>query len=88
MNKLWAAVKSTAGELVVAALVAGMVYLSVQMFNQGEIAQDVAAAPATTDNCTSEQHATACQPAPASTLALPTAPDAQAPLYVTVTVAE
>lgn len=87
MNRLWAAVKSTAGELVVAALVAGMVYLSVQMFNQGEIPQPVAAAPATSGNCTDE-HAAACQPAPAPMLALPAAPDAQAPLYVTVTVAE
>lgn len=38
-GRLLAAVKSTGGELLVAALVARMVYLSIQLFNQDDIAQ-------------------------------------------------
>lgn len=72
-----------------AALVAGMVYLSVQMFNQGEIVQEVGAAPGMTGSCTPGSHsAAACQPVAASTHAPPTSPDPHAPFYVTVTVAE
>lgn len=91
MSKLGAAVKSTAGELLVAALVAGMVYLSVQMFNQGEIERPAGATTAVTGSCAPDgPDAAVCPPGPGltPTPAPATAPDPDKPFYVTVTVAE
>lgn len=89
MNKLWAVLKSTAGELVVAALVVGMVYLILQLFNQREILQEISPDPGMTKHCTQDSEGgVVCSQVPIAPAAPPASPDPDAPLFVTVTVGE
>lgn len=96
-KKLWSVLKATAGDLVIGALVVGMVYLIVQLFNQRAIFQQISPDPGMTKNCTQDSEGeVVCSQvpiAPAAPAAAPglnasTSPNPDAPLYVTVTVAE
>ena len=89
LNKLWAVLKSTAGELVVGALVIGMVYMILQLFNQRAIFQEITPDPGMTKHCTQDSEgAVVCSQAPKPPPAPAAAADPDAPLFVTVTVGE
>lgn len=90
IEKFRAILKRTGAELVMAALVAGMVYLIVQLFSQRAILQEISPDPGMTKNCTQDSDGVVvCSQAPAAPAAPPAAaPDPDAPLYVTVTATE
>ncbi len=88
MEKLRSVLKSTAGDLLVAALVVGVVFMLVQIFNQGRVLQQISQDQATVTGCAPGiGEGEECPEDPAASGA--SAPAAQvAPVYVTVTVAE
>lgn len=89
MKKFWAVLKSTAGELVVGALVVGMVYLILQLFNQREILQEISPDPGMTKHCTQDNEGVLkCSQVPTAPDAPSTSPDPDTPLFVTVTIGE
>lgn len=86
MEKLRSVLKSTAGDLLVAALVVGVVFMLVQIFNQGRVLQEISQDQAAATGCApgvAGSEACANDPAAASAPARPVTP-----VYVTVTVAE
>lgn len=94
MEKLRSVLKSTAGDLLVAALVVGVVFMLVQIFNQGRVLQEISQDQTAATGCApgvGEGQDCVMDPAaagPAAASAPAAASRQVTPVYVTVTVAE
>lgn len=87
MSKVQSVLKSTGRDLVIAALVMVTIYLLVQVFDRPGLPEP-AADPAVAGNCVPGDDAAACAQDPEAPTAPAQQPAGEAPLYVTVTVAE
>jgi len=76
--------KSVAGYLAMAALIGGLGYFLMQVFNQGEILREITPDPGMTKHCTQNADGSVeCSQAPTAP-AVPAARDPEAPMYVTL----
>lgn len=87
MEKIWSVLKSTGRDLLIAACVAGTIYLLVQVFDQGELPQDDRAGASASADCSARPDGAPCPSPPPASAPGVRPPAAQAPMYVTVTVA-
>ncbi len=87
MRKVQSVLKSTGRDLVIAALVMVTIYLLVQVFDRPGLPAQTAD-PAVAGNCAPADDAAACARDAEASTAPARQPAGDAPLYVTVTVAE
>jgi hypothetical protein len=88
MDRIWSVLKSTGRDLVIAACVAGTIYLLVTVLDQGELPQDARAEQTAAAGCVPGAAGAPCATEPAASAPATAPAGADAPLYVTVTVAK
>jgi hypothetical protein len=88
-HRFRAILKSAAGYLAMAGVIAGLGYFMVQLFSLSEIFREITPDQGMTKRCVQgTDGALVCSQVPAAPTAPPGAPDPDAPLYVTLGVAE